>query len=167
MATAVFIQPAMHKACRRTIYNVFKRGDGMREISKNIELENWTIAPLKRFLHVQSGEMISFEDEVEEGVPIIGGNGIRGYTYKTNSKSPALVIGRVGAKCGCVHLIKEDFWASEHAFVVKPRRPFQLDYAKYMIEVLDLNSKAIRTAQPLINTQIVEETIGYFPPLPQ
>ena len=127
--------------------------------------KDWVVAPLKRFLHVKSGEMISSSEEVEEGIPIIGGNGVRGYTKKMNTESPALVIGRVGAKCGVVHLITKDFWASEHAFVVYPHQEMDLTFGKYLLQFLDFNKKAIRTAQPLINTRIVEETIGVFPPL--
>jgi len=126
--------------------------------------KSWTVARLKHFLHVQSGDMISAEEETTEGIPIIGGNGVRGYTDKSNSRGPALVIGRVGAHCGCIHLVSSDFWASEHALVVYPRRYFNLRFARYLLEVLDFNSQAIRTAQPLINTGIVENTIGAFPP---
>ena len=135
----------------------------MKQITKN---EDWVRTPLKRYLHVQSGEMISANEETAEGFPIIGGNGLRGYTNRFNRKGPSLVIGRVGSKCGCVHLIENNFWASEHAFVVFQRKPFHLVFGKYLLEHLDLNKQAIRTAQPLINTEIVEETIGFFPPLP-
>lgn len=124
---------------------------------------SWIVTRLKRFLHVQSGDMISAEDETSEGVPIIGGNGVRGYTHKPNTCGPALVIGRVGARCGCIHLIENDFWASEHALVVYQRRSFDLRFGRYLLEVLDLNRQAIRTAQPLINTEIVEDAIGAFP----
>jgi type I restriction enzyme S subunit len=124
----------------------------------------WTKAMLKRFLHVQSGDMLTAEDETVEGIPVIGGNGIRGYTTRSNTRAPALVIGRVGARCGCVHLIEQDFWASEHCLVVYQRRPFELPYGRYLLEVLDFNSQAIRTAQPLINTEIVEDTPAAFPP---
>jgi restriction endonuclease S subunit len=123
--------------------------------------------PLKRYLKVRSGDMISYEEETQEGYPIIGGNGLRAYTSRYNINGPSLVIGRVGANCGNVHLIEGQFWASEHAFVVIPRKQFDLKFAEYMIGSLNLNSRAIRTAQPLLNSTIVEETLGYFPPLKQ
>jgi type I restriction enzyme, S subunit len=126
--------------------------------------QSWTVARLKRYLHVKSGDMLSAEDETADGIPVIGGNGIRGYTYKSNAKGPSLVIGRVGARCGCVHMIESEFWASEHAFVVYPRRNFNLRFVRYLLEILDFNNQAIRTAQPLINTEIVENTLGVFPP---
>jgi len=125
--------------------------------------KGWLSAPLKRFLSVSSGDMISADEETPEGYPIYGGNGIRGYTDKINTKAPALVIGRVGAKCGNVHLVEEDFWASEHALVVYPRKKFDLRYGKYLLSALNLNQFAIRTAQPLINTDAVVTQIGSWP----
>ena len=125
----------------------------------------WITTRLKRYLTVRSGDMISADDETQEGFPIIGGNGLRGYTYKTNTKGPALVIGRVGAKCGCVHLVDSDFWASEHALVVFPRRELDLHFGRYLLEKLDLNQYASRTAQPLINTGAVENQIASWPPI--
>lgn len=132
---------------------------------ETIENKSWLKVPLKRFLRVSSGEMISSDSLKKVGVPVVGGNGIRGYTDKPNSEGPALVIGRVGAKCGITHLIPEDFWASEHALVVYPKGNLDLRYGYYLLNTLDLNSQAIRTAQPLINTSIVENSIGIFPPL--
>lgn len=108
--------------------------------------------------------MLSATDETLDGIPVVGGNGVRGYTDKYNTRGPALVIGRVGALCGCVHLIASDFWASEHAFVVYPRGKFNLRFMRYLLVTLDFNNQAIRTAQPLINTEIVENTFGVFPP---
>lgn len=80
--------------------------------------DHWQKCLTKRAITVQSGDMISATEEKDDGFPIIGGNGFRAFTNKTNSKADTLVIGRVGALCGCVHHIKEDFWASEHAYRV-------------------------------------------------
>lgn len=125
--------------------------------------KDWVRVTLKRFLTVSSGDMISAAEECSEGVPIYGGNGIRGFTNKANTEGPVLVVGRVGAKCGNVHLVEDDFWASEHAFVVIPRKKFNLHYGKYLLTSIDLNQYAIRTAQPLINTEAVVTQMSTWP----
>nr|WP_319491003.1 restriction endonuclease subunit S [uncultured Desulfobacter sp.] len=124
-------------------------------IVPNLLPPNWISAPLKRFLAIRSGDMISATEECDGDIPIYGGNGIRGYTDKINTKAPAIVIGRVGAKCGNIHLVLKDFWASEHAFVVYPNKKFSLRYGMYLLTALNLNQYAIRTAQPLLNTEAV------------
>jgi len=129
--------------------------------------EHWDVEPLGRSLRVKSGDMISPDDERENGVPIYGGNGIRGYTFKPNSQGPTILLGRVGAKCGCVHLVDGPFWASEHALRVIPQTQVNLKFLALVLEHADLNRMAIRTAQPLINSTIVRTHRVAFPPLPE
>ena len=116
---------------------------------------HWEYCQLKRYLTVQSGDMLKADEITEEGIPIVGGNGYRGFTYKSNTSKNTIVIGRVGAKCGCVHIITESFWASEHAFRVLPRKNYNLRFMAYFLENINLNQYAITTAQPLLNTEIV------------
>lgn len=89
---------------------------------------HWASCFLKRVLTVQSGDMISADATTAEGHPVVGGNGIRGYAPHWNTERDTIVIGRVGAKCGCVHVLRERFWASEHAFRVIPRATYSLEY---------------------------------------
>src|SRR5207249_5176135 len=90
--------------------------------------EHWRVADLGRYIRVQSGDMITIEDERDAGIPIYGGNGIRGYTFKANTNGPVILLGRVGAKCGCVHLVNGRLWASEHALRVLPRVAVNLEF---------------------------------------
>ncbi len=129
--------------------------------------EHWEIQPLGRTLRVKSGDMISPDDEREIGVPIYGGNGIRGYTFKPNSQGPTILLGRVGTKCGCVHLVDGPFWASEHALRVIPQTHVNLEFLALVLEHADLNRMAIRTAQPLINSTIVRTHRVAIPSLPE
>ena len=126
---------------------------------------HWDVTLSKRFLTVQSGDMINSSEEMEIGYPLIGGNGIRAYTNKSNTSGDTLVIGRVGAKCGCVHHINEDFWASEHAFRVIEKQPLSKRFFFHLLSAIELNKFAIKTAQPLLNTEIVETQWISVPPL--
>ena len=127
--------------------------------------EHWEVLPLRRIIRVRSGDMIHASEETEEGFPIYGGNGPRGYTNKVNCHGPMLLIGRVGAKCGCIHRVEGDFWASEHALRVIPLRKFDLEFFEHLLRWVDFNRFAIRTAQPLINSTIVREQICAVPPV--
>ncbi|BAP88826.1 uncharacterized protein E1O_16950 [Burkholderiales bacterium GJ-E10] len=127
--------------------------------------EHWEVLPLRRILRVKSGDMIHASEETEEGFPIYGGNGPRGYTNKVNCHGPMLLIGRVGAKCGCIHRVEGNFWASEHALRVIPLRKFDLEFFEHLLRWVDFNRFAIRTAQPLINSTIVREQICAVPPV--
>ena len=127
--------------------------------------EHWSIAKLKRFFSVSSGEFVTPEDVVDTGFPIYGGNGIRGFSANSNCRGRTLLIGRVGANCGNAQIADGDFWYSEHALRVFPIKSFSLDYFRYLVEIIDLNAFANRTAQPLINTKITIDRYAAIPPL--
>lgn len=126
---------------------------------------HWSVALSKRYFTVKSGDMISAADETVEGVPLIGGNGIRAYTAEANSPADTLVIGRVGALCGCVHHIQQPFWASEHAYRVVEKRALSKRFFYHLLGAINLNRFAIKTAQPLLNIDIVETQWISVPPL--
>ncbi|HAS6674354.1 restriction endonuclease subunit S [Vibrio vulnificus] len=127
-----------------------------KSVDANITIPmGWNYCQAKRYLTVQSGDMLPAARVRDSGTPVVGGNGYRGFTDSANTKANTIVIGRVGAKCGCVHTIKEDFWASEHAFKVISRKQYNMSFMAYLLESLNLNQYAITTAQPLLNTEIV------------
>ncbi|HEY9628078.1 MAG TPA: restriction endonuclease subunit S [Coleofasciculaceae cyanobacterium] len=124
--------------------------DWLREVPSH-----WQITPLKRFFSVSSGDFLPSQNQSNGGYSVYGGNGLRGFANTFNNSGRMLLIGRVGAKCGNVHLVDGKYWVSEHALRVLPRKKFCLDFFKYLLEAIDFNRFAIRTAQPLINSEIV------------
>jgi type I restriction enzyme S subunit len=125
--------------------------------------EGWDACAVRHKFTVQSGDMLSANKVFDEGTPVVGGNGFRGFTNRANTRANTLVIGRVGAKCGCIHIIREAFWASEHAFRIIPRNDYSLEFMAYSLAALNLNQFAITTAQPLLNTEIVTSKVLAFP----
>ena len=81
--------------------------------------ESWEVIRLGDLVKLKSGlarpkDMESKSDS-ELTVPVYGGNGVLGYTSKTFSKQRLLVIGRVGAYCGCVHIAEGPNWITDNA----------------------------------------------------
>ncbi|PSB32848.1 restriction endonuclease subunit S [Chlorogloea sp. CCALA 695] len=116
---------------------------------------HWELMPLKRLFSVSSGDFLTPQNQANNGYSVYGGNGLRGFANTFNNSGRMLLIGRVGAKCGNIHLVNGNYWVSEHALRVIPKKIFCLDYFKYLLEAIDFNRFAIRTAQPLINSDIV------------
>lgn len=122
--------------------------------------ENWTLTKLKYYLSIQSGGGIN-NSEIDENANyyIYGGNGIMGKTNNTNSSGEVLIIGRVGALCGNVHLVEDDIWISDNALWGKSNQNQKFLY--YYLKYLDLNRLANKNAQPLITgTMVKEQFIG-------
>jgi type I restriction enzyme S subunit len=100
--------------------------------ANSVPPSGWIPLQLRRVLRVKSGDMISADEECEDGIPIIGGNGVRGFTNKFNTVGPMIVVGRVGAKCGCVAIAHERFWASEHCLRIYLASGSDLRFYRYL-----------------------------------
>ena len=74
-------QILIHKAVTRGLNDTVKLKDSGVEWIGEIP-EGWEVKALKFISNLQSGEFISSEDFKEEGYPIYGGNGFRGFSEK-------------------------------------------------------------------------------------
>ena len=102
----------------------------------------------------------------EKGViPVYGGNGILGYTNQFNAERNNLIIGRVGAYCGCVYKCNGKCWISDNAIVGNVRRNADYNFAYYLLKSLKLNKRHIGSGQPLMTQSILNsievEVPGY------
>lgn len=107
---------------------------------------------LKDIIEFKNGK----KKPTEEGnIPIFGGNGILGYTNINNYGGECLIIGRVGAYCGCVYNYNGDCWISDNAIVGKVKENNDFYYCYYLLKYLDLNSKHVGSGQPLMTQEIL------------
>lgn len=109
---------------------------------------HWDKKRMKYFLSVSSGEAIT-SDQLEDGeYPVYGGGKQMGYFNKTNVDKNQILIGRVGANCGCVTITHTPSWATDNALVVQTLCYFK--YIYYILISADLNRLNEANAQPLI-----------------
>ena len=87
-------------------------------------------------------------------IPVYGGNGIMDYVSLYNQED-TIVIGRVGAYCGCVYLAEGKSWVSDNAISVKNSDCVDLYYLYYLLKNLDLNHHHIGAAQPLMTQDVI------------
>ena len=100
----------------------------------------------KRF---SSGKGISAELISNEGdYPVIGGNGLRGYTDTFNFDGECAVIGRQGAYCGNVKYFSGKGYMTEHAVVTEPTDEHNAKYMTYKLGGLQLGRFSGQAAQP-------------------
>jgi len=111
--------------------------------------EHWEVAKLKYYIKVDSGDAITNEHlEVTGLYPVYGGGEIMGYYSSYNTDDEALIVGRVGARCGCVTLTEGKSWATDNALIVKT--DWLLKYVFYLLQGVNLNRLNTSNAQPLI-----------------
>lgn len=94
--------------------------------------------------------------------PVYGGNGIMDYSNDFNDEN-CIVVGRVGAYCGCVYYSPCKCWVSDNAISVKPKETIDISFLFYLLKSLDLNQHRIGGAQPLMNQDIIGRIVVAVP----
>ena len=99
-----------------------------------------------------SGKFLEVNKRLNEGIPVYGGNGIAWYTNKSLIEYPTIVIGRVGAYCGNVRLVKEKCWITDNALYIKEFKNSNLNltYLLFLFEQIEFNRFNDIVAQPKI-----------------
>ncbi len=92
-------------------------------------------------------------------IPIYGGNGILDYTDQSNYDGKSLIIGRVGAYCGCVYNHYGKCWISDNAIVGKVKGKNDFYYCYYLLKYLNLNSRHVGSGQPLMTQEILNNIL--------
>lgn len=132
--------------------------------------EHWAVGSLRWRISISSGEGLSsnlVEKKTTElkQVPVIGGNGVMGFTEAPNTSRTAIAIGRVGALCGNVHLINYVSWITDNALKVSSWDGFDEYYLVNLLKAANLNDLASKTAQPLITGEQIKSLTVVIPPI--
>lgn len=154
-------QARVLKAYRSLTANVFsamfRAPDG--------DVKGGSVSTIGHVLKFRSGAFLPASQQVEGPVPVYGGNGINGHHQKAMFDLPKVVVGRVGAYCGVVHLTEGPSWITDNALYVS-EMPEGMD-AVYLAEALraaNLNNYASRSGQPLVSAGRIAEVPLYLPP---
>lgn len=107
---------------------------------------------LKEIIEFKNGKK---KPSSKGSIPIYGGNGIFGYTDQNNQNGESLIIGRVGAYCGCVYSHYGKCWISDNAIVGKVNDGNDFYYCYYLLKRLNLNSRHVGSGQPLMTQEIL------------
>ena len=131
--------------------------------------EGWVWTTLGDFLNLQAGKFIQASDIHDKSpkypYPCYGGNGIRGFVSSYNRMGSFPIVGRQGALCGNINYASGKFYATEHAVVVETYGGTDVDWARYLLEGLNLNQYATATAQPGLSVKTINEVPIPIPPV--
>lgn len=132
------------------------------ELSDN---DGWKEVNLGQCFRLKSGENLTKKNMIMDGEYLVyGGNGVAGNHNEYNLEGENIIIGRVGALCGNVHLVKEKIWLTDNAFKVDDLK-FKFDY-KFLTHLLNyknLRSYANESAQPVISNTTLKNVQLSFP----
>lgn len=89
--------------------------------------------------------------------PVIGANGLRGYTDTYNFDGRCAVIGRQGAFCGNVRYFEGKAYMTEHAIVAEADNSNDSGYLSFLLGQLDLSRFQGQSAQPGLSVKTISK----------
>lgn len=130
--------------------------------------EPWKEVKLGDLVNIHSGDTITAQQFVTNGhYPVYGANGIRGKYNSFNLDGEFILIGRVGALCGNIHISKGKVWASEHTLVCYPHsiNLFSPVFLAHILERMNLIQYSGASAQPVIASNKLKPLLIRMPNL--
>lgn len=122
----------------------------------------WMMTTLGEVLDIRNGKSRPRDGKI---YPVYGGNGILGYADEYNVDEETIIIGRVGAYCGCVYFEKNKLWLSDNALGVSANENSNINFLYYLLKYLNLNKQAIGGAQPLLTQGLINKIEVFIPQL--
>lgn len=121
---------------------------------------------LKEAIKWSSGKFLPAKEQKGGSHPVYGGNGINGSHDKYMFAEPQLVVGRVGAYCGAVHVTRPFAWVTDNALVATLLRDdLTLEYLLHALTIANLNQYAGVSGQPSISGGKIGDVCLPIPPL--
>ena len=143
-------------------------------LDKNVEMKDsgiewigeipkhWDAINMKYILSLRSGDSLtnSLLDN-KSTYPVYGGGRRIGFFEKWNVTKENILIGRVGANCGCITELTSYAWATDNALVV--RTNYNKKYIYYLLVSSNLNDLNESNAQPLITgTKVLNYKVPFI-----
>lgn len=113
-------------------------------------LEGWRKGCLEDIANFSNGKAIKPSVGC---IPVYGGNGIIGFTEENNAEN-VIVIGRVGANCGCVYYNEAKCWVNDNS-IKGTSKDGHNGYLFFLLKSLELNKVSEGSGQPLLTQTIL------------
>ena len=129
----------------------------------------WKWVKLGEIIKVSSGKGLTSANMFNDGLySVYGGNGVSGYYNEFLFEEPRLIIGRVGAKCGVIHITKPKSWVTDNALIVDfISNNVEMKFLYHCLDYHNLNKLSVSTAQPVISGAKIYPYEIMLPPVTQ
>ena len=125
---------------------------------------SWHRAHIGDILDFRYGKGLKVSDRMDAGpVPVYGSNGIVGYTDKSLTTRPSVIVGRKGS-AGALNKCDGPSWTTDVAFFVEVPGFLDLDFLYLSLVAVDLNDLAKGVKPGLSRVDAYRQAIG-VPPL--
>ena len=116
----------------------------------------WDIVDLRKVFKIAGCKGLRQKEQISGKYKVYGGNGIKGYHNEYFIEEPILIIGRVGAYCGAIHITDPQSWITDNAlFVTEYLTEINQQFLAQVLKQLNINQYAKVGGQPYISQPTV------------
>ncbi len=127
--------------------------------------EGWVWASGAQLFTWSSGSFLPKKKHADGDIPIYGGNGINGYHNEALTSHETLVVGRVGAQCGNIHITQGPAWITDNAiYATTMPEGCVLPFLGIVFICARLGEKSKGGAQPFVNQEALNSVPVPLPP---
>lgn len=125
----------------------------------------WNNVKLKEIISLKSGNFLPASKMINGNYKVFGGNGLIRYHKSKFLEGRRIIIGRVGAYCGNIHIVEGDYWVTDNAlWSTLITDTVELDYLALALTAINLNRLRTTSAQPSIAQGVILEEKIPVPP---
>lgn len=109
------------------------------------------VCDVKQGRYLGPGDMSEVQTD-QTPIPVIGANGILGYTDQVSYADPVTLVTCRGSNCGMLQRTKGPTWISNNAMACPPKKPHDSRYIHYVLQATNFDEVITGSAQPQITT---------------
>ncbi len=118
--------------------------------------EGWVLLTVEMISEWSNGKGLTKKQIMAGEYPVFGGNGINGYHNSYLSKSECIVVGRVGAHCGNIHIAPNKSWITDNAIYTKwISRLSNIQFVGLALSNKNLNKISGGSGQPYVSQSLL------------
>ena len=122
--------------------------------------EGWCWASPGQFFAWTSGSFLPKKAQRGGSIPVLGGNGVSGSHDEALVLTPTIVVGRVGAHCGNIHVTDGAVWITDNAIYAAEGCEYAvLPFWRIVMSTQNLNANAGGTGQPYVNQNHLNDLV--------
>ncbi|MDO8451257.1 MAG: restriction endonuclease subunit S [bacterium] len=138
----------------------------LHKIFEEGKKKDWEEKELESVIKMSSGGFLPSSRQVRGSHNVYGGNGVLGTHTEYNREDRTLIIGRVGAHCGVVHITEPKSWITDNALMVTEiNREADVDFLAIVLRNKELNQFAKTSAQPSLSQTTINKIKILLPPI--
>jgi len=117
--------------------------------AKRVKVPLGDVCDVRQGRYLAPGDMSDVKADLTP-IPVIGANGVLGYTDQVSYHDPVTLVTCRGSNCGMLQRTDGPTWISNNAMACPPKKPHNSRYIHYVLQATNFSEVVTGSAQPQI-----------------